>query len=609
MRLFFRLISWRWFLIAIGLFFLFFRIPRLYGWDESFYVAQIASIVSDHDLLLHDEIMLFPNEFRETFRSLTIILPGGALQNTFSIGPALVWSIGTAFLPRTALDPCGNLFLNAISIESLGIAIVMVLVLFSLLRSAGGSSDTAGWTVVLLYLSSPLALYGTRFYLNTHLLSAFFATCLVRLFALSEIQLTYSRAIGIGLLSGYLAINRWQDAIIPIVLIGCMFFPRNASDTLLSRRMLFRVTTGFIAFGLVAGIQSAAWKIQFNEWILVPQGQGYMLWFTPQILPFLFSGFHGFIPWAPGLFLGLMGLLLPFRSSETRTSKRVIMAGRFLFPLAIYVSAASFDWWGGSSFGPRRMCSLIPFASIGMMRLLSRLSRIPRYTLIFALVIWSLITMAAYNKNLDDLTMLLTGSPDPFSQHDSKVYEEDHWTNRWEVWQEGLRKLLKPGFTLTHTPANRDRFIGFGVVFLLMSFVLGISVLVRRYPVFRSVLIVMATVLSGSILVWTLWLCPSNHIWNQAWLGILHGEPIEAAPIPFPPGVADTAHLFHGIRQFYLKDMDLTYHHINRISPRNLELLNFEEIIQFLQDPRNEFELEKRLHIRKDEHDLRQKTY
>src|SRR5215471_2997321 len=73
--------------IAFALLFTFFRMARLEGWDDGFYLAELTSAVGDGDLLLQDDLLRIENPLPLRLRALTVILDSGALQNTFSVGP------------------------------------------------------------------------------------------------------------------------------------------------------------------------------------------------------------------------------------------------------------------------------------------------------------------------------------------------------------------------------------------------------------------------------------------------------------------------------------------------------------------------------------------
>lgn len=118
--------------------------------------------------------------------------------------------------------------------------------------------------------------------------------------------------------------------------------------------------------------------------------------------------------------------------------------------------------------------------------------------------------------------------------------------------------------------------------------------------------VLLSTAMTGfaAFLIWLLAFCPRNLPWNQAWLGILHGAPIEDAPKPFPPGVADAAHLIQGIRSFFLSDWDACARSMGRISDPTSRRLDFDAVVRFVQSAENHEEIGSRLYVRDDEREL-----
>ncbi len=135
-----------------------------------------------------------------------------------------------------------------------------------------------------------------------------------------------------------------------------------------------------------------------------------MSWLSPAVVPLLFSSYHGLLPWAPGLALGIAALALGLRARH----RWLIAAAAVASVLAIYVSACPEDWWGRDSFGPRRLASLAPIAAIGLGLLLKQLTTRARLLLTLLLCAWAAVTISAHLSQHDDLMLLLTGRPDPF---------------------------------------------------------------------------------------------------------------------------------------------------------------------------------------------------
>jgi len=82
-------------------------------------------------------------------------------------------------------------------------------------------------------------------------------------------------------------------------------------------------------------------------------------WFRPHVVSFLFSAWHGFLSWTPPAACALIGVLWMWQSD------RVFCAGAVgVLALQIYVNS-QLDWWGGWSFGARRMVDVAPFLAVG----------------------------------------------------------------------------------------------------------------------------------------------------------------------------------------------------------------------------------------------------
>jgi hypothetical protein len=77
-----------------------------------------------------------------------------------------------------------------------------------------------------------------------------------------------------------------------------------------------------------------------------------------------------FFVWSPLLLLGFAGLWW-FRHSGLR--KWIFVA----IGLEIVVCAHLLDWWGGRSFGARRLVGVVPFAALGLGLAMQRLSTNP----------------------------------------------------------------------------------------------------------------------------------------------------------------------------------------------------------------------------------------
>jgi hypothetical protein len=517
------------------------RMADLTGWDDGFYVAQLTSAVADHDLLLQDDLLAFPKPLSERVRSVTTIFESGAVQNTFSVGFAVLHGAYAWPFIATSDTPFSEGLQRLLAVGSLAILTLTALAMVRLCERWGFAPGVSRVSTGLALASGPLALFGTRVYLNSHLLSALLAA-LVFLGVLRWAELRLWRdALFTGLCAGLLVINRWQDALLLAALVPLLV--AIAMKDGVQRPMLSSLALAALGFVSVVLLQLLAWRAQFSSWLLVPQGAGYMNWTAPALVPLLLSPYHGALPWAPGLVVGLV--LAPFCASARRTPVVRWLSIGFMvaLPLFIYFSAAPRDWWGGDSYGPRRLATLTPIAAIGIASLLSKLGSWHRAILSGALLLWATFTVSAYMSGFDDLWLLLQGSPGLSSPLLSSAYEGVHWIDPW-----GPFHALKPGFTFTDRPHNLDRLAGAAACTCIVVFVVWGWTQLRRS---RKLQVVSVAGLGGWVLVCAAWLAfviPSNAQWNERWKAVVQGTSEPGATTPFPPRVADAARLLRALQ-------------------------------------------------------------
>ncbi len=518
------------------------RSASVTGWDDSFYVAQLTSAVADRDLLLQNDLVAFPRPVADRVRSVTTILDSGAVHNTFSVGFAVIH--GAYAWPFLVLRDWteGEGLRRLLSVGSLALLVLTTLSTVRLCERWGFAPGVSRLATGLALASGPLALFGTRSYLNSHLASALLAS-LVLLAALNVFQAgSRQDAFVAGLTSGLLVINRWQDAVLLLALVPVLL------ASMVPMPGIKRPTPGVLAiaglaFVSVASLQLLAWRAQFSTWFLVPQGAGYMQWLTPHTIPLLLSPYHGLLPWAPGLALGLALASFPAASSENAVVRSMRLG---LFPMLLlffYLSAAPRDWWGGDSYGPRRLATLVPIAALGLGVLLERLRPAARALASGALLLWAVVTVSAYMSGFDDLWLLAFGGPGPFNPQPASSYAGVHWIDRW-----GPLHALKPGFTFSDKPHNIDRLVGAIVCAVLVVFLTWLWTRCRHEPRVRRAALALAGVWIVMCNLWLGLVVPSNAEWNRRWLAVVRGMPEPEEGPPFPRGLTEAAHLVGAVR-------------------------------------------------------------
>lgn len=399
------------------------------GWDDTFYLLQVSSVVEDGDLDLRNDALYSRLAPRDLKTFLTSTLPSGALKNTFSIGTTVLWLPAyAAARPWSHGARWSRAQLEALHFLSLAFLAGVGWFLYRLLAAAGGDrgdhgdhgdsaapADRADHQVALLgmmalLLGTPLAVYGPAVYTMAHLPSAFAACLFVASLLWLERDARPYRALLAGVALGLLFLARWQDAVFGLLLwvpLAPLLHERRGLTRL--AKLLAAVTAGALAMAL---LQFHAWRVELGSWLTMPQGGDYMRWSRPHLREFLLSGYSGLLPWSPVFALGIAGLLLPWRC---RLSPRWRVVALLVLAAEIYVNSAVSDWWGGDSFGARRMTSCVPLLAIGLANLaaaaVTRHSRRLLVLMLAALAVWGCFTTNLYWRHVRDLSVVVRGSP------------------------------------------------------------------------------------------------------------------------------------------------------------------------------------------------------
>jgi len=543
-------------LVGVGLVFTFCRWPPLTGWDEGFYVAQLRSAIADRDLMLQNDLLLLSNPLDQKLRMLTTIADDGALLNTFSIGPAVLHATYAWPLLVGSDRPVGQGLRVALALGSMALLMLAVLAMIALCERLGFARPVARIAAVLAVVFGPLALFGTRGAVNSHLPSALLAAvvCLTTLTWIERPRPRY--ALAAGLAAGFLTITRWQDGVFLVALAPAAVAALTRGG---SRRL--RVCGAALAggaFAVVLGIQLVAWHVQFDHWLLVPQGGAYLHWTRPAMLSLLLSGYHGLLPWMPGFALGLFGLLWLRPTTSTPAHRLFVLGLISLVPLALYLSACPVDWWGGESYGPRRLSALTPLVALGLARVLTAFERFRvRWVVAGLLALWSVFTLTAQLSRFDDLAVVFRGQTSRASPLSSAAYTGARWIDHWPTWPH----VLRPGFTFSDAPHNGDRLIGLAAVCALALTVTLVWTVLRRSAVAQRVFLGATLAWAAVTLLWTARL-PVNAAWVKEWRETVQGTEGCSDSAAGPRGFDDARHLVCAARAERAGDVSATRHHL-----------------------------------------------
>lgn len=384
------------------------RLHGMNGWDDTFYLAQLSSIVRDGDVDLRNDALDSSIPPQELVRLLTTTLPDGGLMNTFSIGPALLWSPAYLLISAAWLR-AGSRWtpqhFAAIHLLSLGFCVYLAWVLARLGRRCGVTRRDALFIGAGLLAASPLLVYGFRAYTMSHLPAAVAACWFLCALLTAQRTARISWAALAGVSFGCLVLIRWQDALFALLMVPVGAHLRRQHGM---RRVLDMALAGLAGFLPVALLQSHAWWVERGALLTLPQGAGYVDLAGTNLRSFLLSGRSGFLPWMPLALVCGLGFVLPWRLRLDRGWRWTCLA---VIAAEIVVSASVTDWWGGFSYGARRMTSLVPLLAIG----LANVSRAPRGKwvrgAIVACVVFGFFTAGLYNRRVEDLALVFLGRP------------------------------------------------------------------------------------------------------------------------------------------------------------------------------------------------------
>ncbi|MBX7185753.1 MAG: hypothetical protein K1Y01_11470 [Vicinamibacteria bacterium] len=343
----------------------YFALGANHGVDAINHIEYVRSAVFDHDLdVSNDDAILggAPGEHPETDPTQI---------NMHGIGPAFLWAplyltahafcgvIGQACngASRPYLAACT---LTSMFVSSLGLVFAYRLALRFASRGAAflGVLGIAWGTFLFWYLTSEPTM--------SHNVS--FASAALTFLLIQRGPRGPLGWFVVGLSIGFSSCVRFANALLGVAALPALGWRREGQGLAPWRNLAALGLGAFVAFLP----QMLAWRAIFGSFLLVPNGPGF-LDHPPALLGVLFSARGGLFTWSPLLYLALPGLLA-FRRLGFRTC-----VGFWGVIILLYVTNARVpDWWGGSSFGNRRFCTILAPMAVGMAIAIDALSRFVR---------------------------------------------------------------------------------------------------------------------------------------------------------------------------------------------------------------------------------------
>ena len=384
------------------------------GGDGFGYYAYARSLFFDGNFDLNNEFTLYDKLYdHHTVEGWQVA--SGNVGNPFAVGSAILWSpfiilaqlIDSLFVFVDDFDLAGYNLPYQIAI-AVGTWFYFLLGVVFIIKALVKLLDKkyAWWGTLVAIALSPVPFYLIYEPSMAHGLTVF-SGALVFYFSVKIYQAKQWRwqdFVRLGITVGLLFLLRWQDillAVIPLGIILSRLFNRG-------RKNINKILVLILSFIIAILPQLFMWRYIFGSWITVPQGETFFSLSDPNIWQFLFSSYHGMLVIHPLLILGLLGLIWSFRKYKLLASLMMLA-----LMLQIYMNSALYDWYGGGSFGARRMVSSLFIFAWGWTYLFYRI-KLKKIILIIVIVViftgmvFNGLLMMSYAKQIIPLNRFTT---------------------------------------------------------------------------------------------------------------------------------------------------------------------------------------------------------
>ncbi len=218
----------------------------------------------------------------------------------------------------------------------------------------------------------------------------------------------------LGLLTGLLAIMRYQNAVFGLLLLAALAGreARRAAPGAAVRAAVAGIATLLVPLAAQAAHHVAVHGLPATGFGWQGPGafrfeQNEMDLRAPHLLGALFSCQHGAFYWAPVLAAGAAGLAWAARrESAARVLLAVLAAQVYVIGTIVGGASGAYNWSGGNSFGMRYLAECAPFLAFGLaaaMRGAARWIGTRAWTAVLAvLVIWNGCLVLAYGMGTID---------------------------------------------------------------------------------------------------------------------------------------------------------------------------------------------------------------
>lgn len=331
--------------------------------DGREHFAKMRSLVLDWDVDFSNDQKLFPG------RGTAAIYPIGPslLWAPFYVASHVVawathmpeWRKGVDFVHQRAVGFAG-FFYGAIAL----VLVYKILTKFFSRQAALISALCTMYATFVVYywlyeasMPHSISIFSTSLFLYVWIQS-------------SDEERTISNWALLGASAGLMAMGRYQDAFLVVVLLPGLI---QAVVRLLksgSWPAILTLFKGYLVaggFGLLAFTpQLLHWKAIYGSYFYIPIAEHReMFWFNPSPAHVLWSYNHGLMTWTPIVFLAFLGLAFLIRRQGALAAALILA-----LLIQLYINSACEDWWGSSAFGARRFSCCFCIFAVGLAELI-----------------------------------------------------------------------------------------------------------------------------------------------------------------------------------------------------------------------------------------------
>jgi len=420
--------------VLISFIFIFFSVfqydyyPLAIEADGVGYFAYLHSMYFDHDLR-------FKNEYRELHaarygvygwisekgKELYPMLHRTKRQpNAFSIGPSLLWY---PFYTLADLinqnDPRGErgygpIYLNIVRFSHIVYGLLAAILLYFTLI-AFFRPGTSFLTVLFVLFLSPTYYYIKSQTFYSHIPSFFAISLFLFIFSRVRNNSSYLYWAAMGSSIGFAALMRWQNAVLLLLPIFyfCFYWFKNKINVIkMFRQEISKIMIFLVSFFVFCLPQLIAFKIIYDSYFLIPQGDSFLSAFPFWIVQTLFSSFHGLFYWHPVLILGVIGFFIKYRGLDRNSSVRNFFYTNALgFSFQTYINSSMWQYWAGSSFGARRFIDALGFLALGIANFLEMIWQNRALRMLFIPLFYLLFFFNVFLEKAYTWSMILHNSP------------------------------------------------------------------------------------------------------------------------------------------------------------------------------------------------------